>query len=175
MDPTICVAGNLTADVELRFTQTGTAVASFTVAATPRTFDKAANGWKDGETVFLRVAAWRALAENAAESLRKGARVIVTGRLRQSSWTAEDGSTRTAIEVDAEEVGPSLRWATTTITRATRATAGPPGATGPGGGESSPWDVGPGPAGAPAGRGTGQGAGPGLRAVRGRDDGPPPF
>jgi single-strand DNA-binding protein len=186
MDPTICVAGNLTADPELRFTPAGVAVASFTVASTPRTFDKAANAWKDGETVFLRVAAWRQLGENVAESLHRGARVIVSGRLRQSSWTAEDGSTRTAIEVDAEEVGPSLRWATAHVTRAARTGPTQPGqpeqpgrAGGPaaGAGAGSPWDVGPVPTGVPA-RGA---AGPayagraGGYPPAGGQDGDPPF
>jgi single-strand DNA-binding protein len=166
MDPTICLAGNLTSDPELRFTPAGVPVASFTVAATPRQFDKAANTWKDGQTVFLRVAAWRALGENVAESLHRGARVIVTGRLRQSSWTGEDGTTRTAIEVDAEEVGVSLRWATATITRATRA-----GQTGtPGGGSTSPWDVGPCPAGTPTSHDPGHGRG---RVTAGQDADPP--
>jgi single-strand DNA-binding protein len=167
MDPTICVAGNLTSDAELRFTPAGVAVASFTVASTPRVFDKAANAWKDGETVFLRVAAWRTLGENVAESLRRGSRVIVAGRLRQSSWTDAEGIARTAIEVDAEEVGASLRWATATITRTTRATTG--------GGAASPWNVGPAPAGALAGRRAGSPAGAGLRAVHDQEDGPPPF
>ena len=182
MDPTICVAGNLTSDPELRFTTAGVAVASFTVASTPRVFDKQANAWKDGDTVFLRVAAWRQLAEHVAESLQRGARVIVSGRLRQSSWTAEDGSTRTAIEVDAEEVGASLRWATASITRAARAARTGPGqteqprnpgqlATGPGAG--SPWDVGPAPANAGGGRAYAGRAG-GYPAAGGRD-GDPPF
>jgi single-strand DNA-binding protein len=164
MDPTICVAGNLTSDPELRFTTAGVAVASFTVASTPRVYDKAANAWKDGDTVFLRVAAWRQLAEHVTESLHRGARVIVSGRLRQSSWTTEDGSTRTAIEVDAEEVGASLRWATARITRAARTGAGrgeqprqlAQPATGPGAG--SPWDVGPAPANAGGDRDAGAGA-----------------
>jgi single-strand DNA-binding protein len=178
MDPTICVAGNLTSDPELRFTTAGVAVASFTVASTPRVYDKAANAWKDGDTVFLRVAAWRQLAEHVAESLQRGARVIVSGRLRQSSWTADDGSTRTAIEVDAEEVGASLRWATARITRAARTAgqaeqprqAGQP-ATGPGAG--SPWDVGPTPANAGGGRAYAGRAG-GYPPAGGQD-GDPPF
>jgi single-strand DNA-binding protein len=176
MDPTICVAGNLTADPELRFTTGGVAVASFTVASTPRVYDKAANTWRDGDTVFLRVAAWRQLAEHVTESLQRGARVIVSGRLRQSSWTAEDGSTRTAIEVDAEEVGASLRWATARITRATRTGQGEqprqPGqpATGPAAG--SPWDIGPAPTNTGRGRAYAGRAG-GYPPASGQDGDPP--
>jgi single-strand DNA-binding protein len=181
MDPTICVAGNLTSDPELRFTTAGVAVASFTVASTPRVYDKAANAWKDGDTVFLRVAAWRQLAEHVAESLQRGSRVIVSGRLRQSSWTADDGSTRTAIEVDADEVGASLRWPTARITRAARAggqgdQTRPIGQPAAGPGAGSPWDVGPAPANAPAGATGGAYAGrAGGYPPAGGQDGDPPF
>ena len=108
----VTVVGNLTADPELRFTQSGAAVASFTVASTPRTFDKQANEWKDGEAMFLRCSIWRDAAENVAESLEKGMRVIVQGRLKQRSFTDREGNNRTTIELDVDEIGPSLRYAT---------------------------------------------------------------
>jgi single-strand DNA-binding protein len=109
-DTVITVVGNLTADPELRFTASGAAVASFTVASTPRTFDKGANEWKDGEALFLRCSAWRQLAENVAESLTKGTRVIAQGRLQQRSYE-KDGQKRTVIELEVDEIGPSLRFA----------------------------------------------------------------
>src|SRR5215467_8021035 len=108
----ITVVGNLTADPELRFTPSGAAVANFTVASTPRTYDRQTNEWKDGEALFLRASIWRQAAENVAESLTRGARVVVTGRLRQRSYETKDGEQRTVVELDAEEIGPSLRWAT---------------------------------------------------------------
>jgi single-strand DNA-binding protein len=108
-DTTITITGNLTGDPELRYTPTGAAVANFTVAVTPRI--NVDGGWKDGETSFFRCAAWRTLAEHVAE-LTKGDRVLVYGTLRQRSWQTEDGERRSAVEVQAEEVGPSLRWAT---------------------------------------------------------------
>ena len=108
----ITVVGNLTADPELRLTNSGIPVASFTVASTPRTFDKQANEWKDGEALFMRCSAWRDLATNLAESLTKGARVIVQGRLQQRSYTDREGNSRTAIGLEVDEVGPSLRYAT---------------------------------------------------------------
>ncbi|WP_010533202.1 single-stranded DNA-binding protein [Brachybacterium squillarum] len=111
-DTVITVIGNLTADPELRFTQSGAAVASFTVASTPRTFDRQTNEWKDGEALFLRCSVWRDAAENVAESLEKGARVIVQGRLQQRSYTDRDGNNRTSVELQVDEVGPSLRYAT---------------------------------------------------------------
>ena len=111
-DTVITVVGNLVADPELRFTQQGTPVASFTVASTPRTFDRQANEWKDGEAMFLRCSIWRDAAENVAESLQKGDRVIVQGRLKQRSFTDRDGNNRTTIELDVDEIGPSLRYAT---------------------------------------------------------------
>ncbi|HEU0256255.1 MAG TPA: single-stranded DNA-binding protein [Microbacteriaceae bacterium] len=113
----ITVIGNLTADPELRYTQSGVAVASFTVASTPRTFDRASNEWKDGEALFLRCSAWRDVAEHVAGSLTKGARVIVQGRLRQRSYETREGEKRTVIELTVDEVGPSLRYATATLTR----------------------------------------------------------
>lgn len=117
-ETTITVVGNLTGDPELRFTSSGgTAVANFTVASTPRTFDKASGDWKDGDTLFMRCNAWRAMAENVAESLTRGARVVVTGRLRQKSYD-RDGERRTTFEVDVDEVGPSLRYAAVKVTKA---------------------------------------------------------
>ncbi|MGB3301794.1 MAG: single-stranded DNA-binding protein [Gordonia sp. (in: high G+C Gram-positive bacteria)] len=117
-DTTITVIGNLTADPELRFTASGAPVANFTVASTPRTFDKNTNEWKDGEALFLRCSIWRDTAENVAESLKKGTRVIVQGKLKQRSWE-KDGERRTSIELEVEEVGPSLRYATANVTRTT--------------------------------------------------------
>ena len=114
----IVVVGNLTADPELRFTQSGVAVASFTVASTPRTFDKQSNEWKDGEALFLRCAVWREYAENVANSLTKGARVIVQGNLTQRSYETKQGEKRTSYELDAVEVGPALRYSTAQVTKA---------------------------------------------------------
>ena len=115
----VTVIGNLTADPELRFAQSGHAVASFTVASTPRTFDRQSNEWKDGDTLFLPCSIWRQAAEHVAESLTKGTRVIVTGRLKQRSYDDREGSKRTIYEVEVEEVGPSLLRATAVVTRAT--------------------------------------------------------
>jgi single-strand DNA-binding protein len=116
----ITVVGNLTADPELRFTPSGAAVASFTVASTPRTFDRQSNEWKDGEALFLRCSIWRQAAENVAESLTRGARVVVTGRLKQRSFETREGEKRTVIELDVDEVGPSLRYATAKVNRTQR-------------------------------------------------------
>ena len=111
-DTVITVIGNLTADPELRFTQSGIAVASFTIASTPRTFDRQSNEWKDGEALFLRCSIWRDAAENVAESLEKGTRVVAQGRLKQRSFTDREGQNRTSIELDVDEIGPSLKYAT---------------------------------------------------------------
>src|SRR5690625_3186532 len=116
----ITVVGNLTADPELRFTPSGAAVASFTVASTPRTFDRQANEWKDGETLFMRCSVWREAAENVAESLAKGNRVIVQGRLVQRAFETKEGEKRTVVEMQVDEVGPSLRYATAKVTRTQR-------------------------------------------------------
>ena len=115
----ITIIGNLVADVELRFTPSGAAVANFTVASTPRTFNKASNEWEDGNTLFLPCSIWRDAAEHCAESLTKGTRVIVQGRLQQRSYDDREGNKRTVFEVDVDEVGPSLRYATAVVTRAT--------------------------------------------------------
>ena len=113
----IVVVGNLTADPELRFTQSGVAVASFTVASTPRTFDKQSNEWKDGETLFMRCSIRRDAAENVAESLQRGTRVVVTGRLKSRSYETKEGEKRTVVELEVDEIGPSLRYATAQVTR----------------------------------------------------------
>lgn len=120
----ITVVGNLTADPELRFTASGAAVASFTVASTPRTFDRQAGEWKDGETLFMRCSAWRETAENAAESMAKGMRVIVQGRLVQRSFETRDGERRTVVEMQVDEVGPALRYATAKVTKTPRGGGG---------------------------------------------------
>ena len=134
-ETTITVVGNLTADPELRFTQAGAAVASFTVASTPRTFDRASGEWKDGEALFLRCSIWRQAAENVAESLTRGMRVIVQGRLKQRSYEDREGVKRTVYELDVEEVGASLRSATAKVTKtAGGARGGQGGGFGGGGG-----------------------------------------
>ena len=118
-DTIITVIGNLTADPELRFTPNGAAVANFTVASTPRTFDRQTNEWKDGDAMFLNCSVWRQYAENVAESLTKGMRVIVSGRLKSRSYETREGEKRTVFEVDVDEVGPALRYATAKVTRTT--------------------------------------------------------
>ncbi|WP_404436636.1 single-stranded DNA-binding protein [Microbacterium aerolatum] len=120
----ITVVGNLTADPELRYTQNGLPVANFTIASTPRTFDRQANEWKDGEALFLRASVWREFAEHVAGSLTKGMRVIAQGRLRQRSYQDREGNNRTAIELEVDEIGPSLRYATAQVTRAASGGAG---------------------------------------------------
>jgi single-strand DNA-binding protein len=138
-DVTVTIIGNLVADGELRYTQSGAAVASFTVASTPRTYDKNSGEWKDGEALFMRCSLWRQPAENFVESLSKGARVIVVGRLRQRSYETKEGEKRTVVELDVEEVGPSLRYATAKVNKVARSSSGG----GFGGGSSSadddPW------------------------------------
>ena len=116
-DTVITVIGNLTADPELRWTQSGAAVADFTVAATPRTYDRNAGEWRDGDTLFMRCSVWRDTAENVAESLRKGMRVIVQGRLTQRSYDTQQGERRTVVELQVDEIGPSLRRARAQVTR----------------------------------------------------------
>jgi single-strand DNA-binding protein len=113
----ITVVGNLTADPELRYTQSGLAVANFTIASTPRSFDRASNDWKDGEALFLRASVWREFAEHVASSLTKGSRVIAQGRLKQRSYETKEGEKRTSIELEVDEIGPSLRYATAQVTR----------------------------------------------------------
>src|SRR3954451_10946104 len=120
----ITVVGNLTADPELRFTPSGAAVANFTVASTPRTFDRQSNEWKDGEALFLNCSVWRQAAENAAESLTRGMRVIVSGRLKARSYETREGEKRTVFEIDVDEVGPSMRYATAKVTKTSRSGGG---------------------------------------------------
>ena len=135
-DTVITVVGNLTADPELRFTPSGAAVANFTVASTPRTFDKNTNEWKDGDALFLRCAVWREAAENVAESLHKGTAVIVQGRLKQRSFETKEGEKRTVVELDVDEVGPTLRRASAKVTKAQRSGGGGGYGGGGGGGQS---------------------------------------
>ncbi|MGP9528177.1 single-stranded DNA-binding protein [Glutamicibacter sp. AOP5-A2-18] len=116
----ITVIGNLTADPELRFTPSGSAVANFTIASTPRTFDRQSNEWKDGEALFLRCSVWKEAAENAAETLTKGMRVIATGFLKSRSYDTKEGERRTVMELEIQEVGPSLRYASAKVTRTAR-------------------------------------------------------
>lgn len=116
-ETTITIVGNLTSDPELRFTPSGAAVASFTVASTPRQFDKQSNEWKDQEALFLRCSVWREAAENAAESLTKGTRVIVQGRLKARSYETKEGERRTSHELEVDEIGPSLKYATANVSR----------------------------------------------------------
>jgi single-strand DNA-binding protein len=166
-DIAITLVGNLTGDPELRFTPSGQAVANFTVASTARTLDKATNEWKDGDTTFIRCSVWRQYAENVAESLTKGTRVVVTGRLRVRQYETREGGKGTSVECDVDEVGPALRYATAKVNRVARSDGF--GGAQPGGGFSGggsgggfsgnqggdPWS-------APAGGGFG-------------DDSPPPF
>jgi single-strand DNA-binding protein len=119
-ETTITVIGNLTSDPELRFTPSGSPVANFTIASTPRTFDRQSNEWKDGETLFLRASVWREAAENVAESLTKGTRVIVSGRLKSRSYETKEGEKRTVIELEVDEIGPSLRYANAKVNRTQR-------------------------------------------------------
>ena len=140
----ITVIGNLTGDPELRFIQSGAAVMNFTVASTPRTFERQTNEWKDGETLFMRCSLWREAAENVAETLTKGMRVIVTGRLVSRSWEA-NGEKRSVMELQVDEVGPSLRYATAKVNRTQRSGGGGGGFSGgyaaapAGGADNDPW------------------------------------
>ena len=134
-DVNVTIVGNLTGDPELRFTPSGAAVASFTVASTPRVLDKATNEWKDGEALFMRCSVWRQYAENVAESLQKGTRVIVTGRLKQRSYETREGEKRTVMEMEVDDVGPALRYATAKVNKVQRAGGG---FGGDGGGSSAP-------------------------------------
>jgi single-strand DNA-binding protein len=167
-DTTITVVGNLTADPDLRFTPSGAAVANFTVASTPRVFDRQSNEWKDGDALFLRCNIWREAAENVAESLTRGSRVIVTGRLRQRSFETREGEKRTVYEVEVDEVGPSLRYATAKINKVSRGGGG--GGFGGGGGMSAP--SGPSGASGPAAEDP-WGSAPASGSFGGADDEPP--
>jgi len=193
----ITVVGNLVDDPELRFTPSGAAVANFRIASTPRTFDRQANEWKDGDALFLTCNAWRQMAENVAESLQRGMRVVVQGRLRSRSYETREGEKRTVFEIEVDEVGPSLKYATAKVTKANRSGGGgggfggaPQGGGGYGGGQqggpqggNDPWATGGAPSGGgPAGGGYGdqgggapQGAGndPWATGPAGNDE--PPF
>jgi single-strand DNA-binding protein len=161
-DTTITVIGNLTDDPELRFTPSGAAVAKFRVASTPRFMDKTTNEWKDGEPLFLACTVWRQAAEHVAESLQRGARVIVSGRLRQRSYETREGEKRTVIELEVDEIGPSLRYATAKVQKMSRSGGGGGGfGSGGGGGQGGgggnfddPWATA-----APASAGSGSGGG----------------
>lgn len=153
-ETTITVIGNLTSDPELRFTPGGSPVVNFTIASTPRTFDRQSNEWKDGETLFLRGSQWRDPAENVAESLTKGMRVIVNGRLKSRSYDTKEGEKRTVIELEVDEIGPSLRYATAKVARVQRSGGG--GQAGAGGGYSGQGGFGGGANSAPANAGLSQ-------------------
>jgi single-strand DNA-binding protein len=170
----ITIIGNLVDDPELRFTPSGAAVANFRVASTPRTFDRQAGEWRDGETLFLSCSVWRQAAENVAESLQKGMRVVVQGRLKQRSFETREGEKRTVVELDVDEVGPSLRNATAKVTKTTRSGGGGGygGGSGGGGGyggsqDNDPW------ASQPAGGGGQQGGNDPWAASGGSSDEPP--
>lgn len=146
-DTVITIVGNVTGDPELRFTPSGAAVANFTVASTPRAFDRQNNEWKDGETLFMRCSVWRDAAENVAESIQRGARVIVTGRLKSRSYETKEGEKRTVIEMEVDEVGPSLRYATAKVNKTQRGGSGGGFGGQAAGGyaaqEADPWATGP--------------------------------
>ena len=154
----ITVIGNLTGDPELRFTPSGAAVANFTVASTPRQFDRTSNEWKDGETLFMRCSVWRDAAENVAESLQRGARVLVSGRLKSRSYETKEGEKRTVIEMDVDEVGPSLKYATAKVNRTQRGTGGGGFNGGGAGASAGGGQGGGGQGGGPTGGSGGQGA-----------------
>jgi single-strand DNA-binding protein len=139
-ETTITVVGNLVDDPELRFTPSGAAVANFRIASTPRTFDRQTNEWKDGDALFLSCSVWRQAAENVAESLVKGMRVVVNGRLKSRQYETREGEKRTVFEIEVEEVGPSLKYATAKVTRTTRQGGGGGySGGGQGGGQEDPW------------------------------------
>jgi len=149
-ETTITVIGNLVDDPELRFTPSGAPVANFRIASTPRTFDRQSNEWKDGDTLFLSCAVWRQAAENVAESLQRGMRVIVQGRLKSRQYETREGEKRTVFEIDVEEVGPSLRSASAKVTKTTRSGGGGGGYSGGNGGGGGGYSGGGGQQSAPA-------------------------
>jgi single-strand DNA-binding protein len=160
-DTIITVVGNLVDDPELRFTPSGAAVANFRIASTPRIFDRQTNEWKDGDALFLSCSVWRQAAENVAESLQRGMRVIVQGRLKQRSYETREGEKRTVVELEVDEVGPSLAFATAKVTRASRGGGGGGGGYSGGGQQSRPQSGGandPWATPAPQGGGGGQAA-----------------
>ena len=139
----ITIVGNLTDDPELRFTPSGAAVANFTIASTPRMFDRQTNEWKDGDALFLRCSIWRQAAENVAESLQRGMRVVAQGRLRQRSFETREGEKRTVVEMEVDEIGPSLRYATAKVSKVSRSSGGFGGGGGAPQGGNDPWASGP--------------------------------
>ena len=168
-DTVITLVGNLVDDPELRFTPSGAAVAKFRIASTPRFLDKQTNEWKDGESLFLSCNVWRQAAENVAESLQRGMRVIVQGRLKQRSYETKEGEKRTVYEIEVDEVGPSLKSATAKVNKTTRGAGG--GGFGGGGADNDPWaSASTAPAGNAAG---GSGGGGGWNAPGASDE--PPF
>jgi single-strand DNA-binding protein len=168
-DTILTVVGNLTADPELRFTPSGAAVANFTVASTPRIFDRQSNEWKDGDALFMRCSIWREAAENVAESLTRGSRVIVQGRLKQRSYETREGEKRTVVELEVDEIGPSLRYATAKVNKASRSGGGGGGFGGGGGGGSR----GAGSGGGEAKQDDPWGSAPASGSFSGGDDEPP--
>jgi len=148
----ITVVGNLVDDPELRFTPSGAAVANFRIASTPRTFDKQSNEWKDGDALFLSCSVWRQAAENVAESLQKGMRVVVQGRLKQRSYETREGEKRTVVELEVEEVGPSLKYATAKVARVQRSGGGGGYGSQGGGGGDDPWASSPAQSGGQSGQ-----------------------
>jgi single-strand DNA-binding protein len=170
-DTVITLVGNLVDDPELRFTPSGAAVATFRMASTPRYLDKQTNEWKDGESLFLTCNVWRQAAENVAESLQRGMRVIVQGRLKQRSYETKEGEKRTVYEVEVDEVGPSLRSATAKVNKTQRGGGG--GGFGGGAVDNDPWASAAPAAPAPAGSGGGGGGGGGWNAPGTSDE--PPF
>jgi single-strand DNA-binding protein len=172
-DTTITVVGNLTADPELRFTPSGAAVANFTVASTPRIFDRQSSEWKDGEALFLRCNIWREAAENVAESLTRGSRVIVTGRLKQRSFETREGEKRTVYEVEVDEIGPSLKYATAKVNKASRSGGGGGGFGGGNGGGGGGGGSRPAAAASDAPADDPWGSAPASGSFAGGDDEPP--
>jgi single-strand DNA-binding protein len=168
-DTVITVIGNITGDPELRFTPSGAAVANFTVASTPRAFDRQSNEWKDGETLFMRCSVWRDAAENVAESLGRGTRVIVSGRLKSRSYETKEGEKRTVVEMEVDEVGPSLRYASAKVTKTQRGSGGGgfgggQQGGGSGGQQEDPWATGAGSSQGNQGGGQGGWSGSGNNA-----------
>jgi single-strand DNA-binding protein len=170
-DTVITLVGNLVDDPELRFTPSGAAVAKFRMASTPRYLDKQTNEWKDGESLFLTCNVWRQAAENVAESLQRGMRVIVQGRLKQRSYETKEGEKRTVYEVEVDEVGPSLRSATAKVNKTQRGGGG--GGFGGGAVDNDPWASAAPASSAPASSGAGGGGGGGWNAPGTSDE--PPF
>jgi single-strand DNA-binding protein len=172
-DTILTIVGNLTADPELRFTPSGAAVANFTVASTPRIMDRQTNEWKDGDPLFMRCSIWREAAENVAESLTRGSRVIVTGRLKQRSYETREGEKRTVVELEVDEIGPSLKYATAKVNKASRSGGGGGGFGGGGGGGSRPAGGGSNSAASDGPRDDPWGSAPASGSFNGADEEPP--